>query len=150
MCSLTLFLSENYRSKFPGLGRVICRNLHYWNQGRCQLGLSLPVAKLMVGLLLFFLPIGTYQFYNLTIFGLIFFASQFPSSHCQFPTVITIDRYYKISYHINLQYKAKVTTRKCFVVILSVWFFSTTFATFDVILYDEKNKVPPVAEVHPF
>ena len=93
---------------------------------RLVFGCSKIVGWIVV---VFFLPKGTYQFYNLTLFGLIFFASQFPSSHCQFPTVITIDRYYKISYHINLQYKAKVTTRKCFVVILSVWFFSTTFAT---------------------
>ena len=134
---------------------IIVGNVHvliaFWqnrglrNQGRCHI-VSLAVADLLVGL--FLLPIRTYHFYYLQ--------NPFHAIFCVFYiwidilcetvsivtlTVISIDRCYKITF--PLQYKAKVTTRKCFVVILGVWFFSTTFATLGVIPYTGNNNIRP-------
>ena len=134
---------------------IIVGNVHvlvaFWqnrglrNQGRCHI-VSLAVADLLVGLLL--LPIRTYQLYYLqnpfhAIFCVFY---MWIDTLCETAsivslTVISIDRCYKITF--PLQYKAKVTPRKCFVVILGVWFFSTTFATLGVIPYNGNNNIHP-------
>ena len=134
---------------------IIVGNVHvliaFWqnrglrSQGRCHI-VSLAVADLLVGL--FLLPIQIYQFYYLqnpfhAIFCVFY---MWIDTLCETAsivslTVISIDRCYKITF--PLQYKAKVTPRKCFVVILGVWFFSTTFATLGVIPYNGNNNIHP-------
>ena len=124
---------------------AFCQNRSLRNQGRCHI-VSLAVADLLVGFLL--LPIRTYQLYYLqnpfhAIFCVLYIWIDILCETASIVTltVISIDRCYKITF--PLEYKAKVTTRKCFVVILGVWFFSTTFATLGVIPYNGNNSIRP-------